>query len=135
MYTVAIECDHCTHRHTEIAGHEDVNSPQTRTQSGLSEAKMEQTADHASSIFVIGKTSMPSSVSKDHAAHRWASEGMPFLSSKATIGRNSQFYNLTRQDRNELGGIEYRSLKLLLKVVSGKIFVSPEMRLAVCLTF
>lgn len=35
------------------------------------------------------------------------------------MGRNSQFYNLTAQDRERLGGIEYRALKLLLKIASG----------------
>lgn len=42
---------------------------------------------------------------------------MPYLSRRATIGRNSRFHNLTSRDRQELGGIEYRSLQLLLKVV------------------
>lgn len=41
----------------------------------------------------------------------------PFLSRQATVGRNSQFRNLTPEDRETLGGIEYRSLKLLLKIV------------------
>jgi hypothetical protein len=45
---------------------------------------------------------------------------LPELSSHATIGRNSQFHNLTDEDREMLGGIEYRSLKLLLKIVTGK---------------
>lgn len=36
------------------------------------------------------------------------------------MGRNSQFHNLTAKDREELGGIEYRSLKLLLKVLLGR---------------
>jgi hypothetical protein len=45
---------------------------------------------------------------------------LPELSSHATIGRNSQFHNLTDEDRETLGGIEYRSLKLLLKIVTGK---------------
>lgn len=39
------------------------------------------------------------------------------LSRQATVGRNSEFHNLTKQDRERLGGIEYRSLKLLLKIV------------------
>lgn len=42
---------------------------------------------------------------------------MPFLSKQATIGRNSQFHNLTQEDIEALGGIEYRSLRLLLKIV------------------
>lgn len=45
---------------------------------------------------------------------------LPSLSSQATVGRNSQFHNLTSEDRDLLGGIEYRSLKLLLKIVTGK---------------
>jgi len=38
------------------------------------------------------------------------------LSHHATLGRNSDFRNLTREDREKLGGIEYRSLRLLLKI-------------------
>ncbi|KAL4798730.1 cation transporter [Aspergillus venezuelensis] len=44
---------------------------------------------------------------------------LPGLSSQATLGRNSQFLNLTAEDRERLGGVEYRSLKLLLKIVIG----------------
>ncbi|OQD66218.1 hypothetical protein PENPOL_c005G00866 [Penicillium polonicum] len=47
---------------------------------------------------------------------------LPNMSSQATIGRNSQFYNLSAKDRETLGGIEYRSLKLLLKIVVGYFF-------------
>lgn len=49
---------------------------------------------------------------------------MPYLSREATIGRNSQFHNLSSQDRIELGGVEYRSLKLLLKIVLSKFVLS-----------
>jgi hypothetical protein len=35
------------------------------------------------------------------------------------VGRNSNFYKLTDADRERLGGIEYRALRLLLKIVSG----------------
>ncbi|KAF2179863.1 potassium transport protein TRK1/TRK2 [Zopfia rhizophila CBS 207.26] len=38
---------------------------------------------------------------------------MPYLSWTATVGRNSAFVDLTEEQREELGGIEYRSLKLL----------------------
>ncbi|KAE8396940.1 putative cation transporter [Aspergillus pseudonomiae] len=47
---------------------------------------------------------------------------LPNLSSNATVGRNSQFHNLTERDRELLGGIEYRSLKLLLKIVTAYFF-------------
>lgn len=38
---------------------------------------------------------------------------MPYLSYQPTVGRNSAFVNLTEEQREELGGIEYRSLKTL----------------------
>ena len=41
------------------------------------------------------------------------SDPMPYLSWQPTIGRNSQFVDLTEEQREELGGIEYRSLKTL----------------------
>ena len=39
---------------------------------------------------------------------------MPYLSWQPTIGRNSAFVDLTEEQREELGGIEYRSLKTLV---------------------
>lgn len=42
---------------------------------------------------------------------------MPYLSWQPTIGRNSQFVDLTEEQREELGGIEYRSLKTLAMVL------------------
>ncbi|TGO64399.1 hypothetical protein BCON_0007g00490 [Botryotinia convoluta] len=42
----------------------------------------------------------------------------PYLSWAPTIGRNSAFVDLTEQQREELGGIEYRSLKSLALVLS-----------------
>lgn len=47
-------------------------------------------------------------------------ESMPYLSWEPTIGRNSAFVDLTEEQREELGGIEYRSLKTLAKVLVGK---------------
>ncbi|ODV88696.1 hypothetical protein CANCADRAFT_14385, partial [Tortispora caseinolytica NRRL Y-17796] len=41
----------------------------------------------------------------------------PYLSYNPTIGRNSVFINLTEEQKEELGGVEYRSLKLLLKIL------------------
>lgn len=37
---------------------------------------------------------------------------------KAQIGRNGQFFNLTAQEREYLGGVEYRALKLLIVAVT-----------------
>lgn len=37
---------------------------------------------------------------------------------KAQIGRNGQFFNLTAEEREYLGGVEYRALKLLIATVT-----------------
>lgn len=42
---------------------------------------------------------------------------LPYLSWNATVGRNSNFVNLTEEQRDELGGIEYRALKTLALVL------------------
>lgn len=43
--------------------------------------------------------------------------GISTFLSRHTVGRNSQFYGLTRDEREQLGGCEYRALKLLFVVV------------------
>lgn len=48
-------------------------------------------------------------------------EPMPYLSWQPTIGRNSAFMDLTEEQREELGGIEYRSLKTLAIVLVCKL--------------
>jgi len=54
-------------------------------------------------------------------ATRDSSEGpLPYLSYQPTIGRNSTFINLTEEQREELGGIEYRSLKTLAVILVSK---------------
>lgn len=45
-------------------------------------------------------------------------EAMPYLSWEPTIGRNSAFVDLTESQREELGGIEYRSLKSLALILT-----------------
>lgn len=45
-------------------------------------------------------------------------EGMAYLSWEPTVGRNSMFVDLTEEQREELGGIEYRSLKSLALIVT-----------------
>ncbi|KIW07237.1 hypothetical protein, variant [Verruconis gallopava] len=44
---------------------------------------------------------------------RHNTDPLPYLSYTATIGRNSTFVDLTEEQREELGGIEYRALKTL----------------------
>ncbi|KAG8417031.1 hypothetical protein J3459_013084 [Metarhizium acridum] len=84
----------------------------------LTRAKsLDRAAGAAGSIFIIGRTPTVPQLSRAPTLHRAAADRMPYLSRRATIGRNSRFHNLTSRDRQELGGIEYRSLQLLLKVV------------------
>ena len=45
-------------------------------------------------------------------------DGSANFLSNHPIGRNSQFHGLTREEREELGGCEYRALKLLCVVVT-----------------
>ncbi|KAF8477482.1 cation transport protein-domain-containing protein [Kalaharituber pfeilii] len=44
---------------------------------------------------------------------------MPYLSYTPTVGRNSAFPDLTEEQKDELGGLEYRALKLLAKILIG----------------
>lgn len=50
---------------------------------------------------------------KTALSHNKHEDPMPYLSWQPTIGRNSEFLDLTEEQREELGGIEYRSLKTL----------------------
>jgi hypothetical protein len=83
-------------------------------------------------MFVLGAAPGRSRSAKTQPKHESPlSEqlALPELSSHATVGRNSQFRNLTRRDREKLGGIEYRSLKLLLKVVVCKWILDASLRI------
>ena len=44
---------------------------------------------------------------------------VPYISFTATVGRNSHFTGLTEEQMNELGGVEYRALRVLLFIVIG----------------
>ncbi|GFF94201.1 low-affinity potassium transport protein [Aspergillus udagawae] len=78
----------------------------------------------ASTMFVLGPSPSHGPKAQTQPLDQSLSQqlDLPELSSHATIGRNSQFHNLTDEDRETLGGIEYRSLKLLLKIVTGYFF-------------
>src|SRR2546423_8114193 len=52
-------------------------------------------------------------------ASRRSSMTLPYFTFQPTVGRNSLFLGLTEQQREELGGVEYRAVKLLLKVLIG----------------
>lgn len=82
---------------------------------------IDRVAAVAASLLILGsQTTRPLSAPSVSKQQQPALNDVPFLSRQATIGRNSQFHNLTTRDRELLGGIEYRSLKLLLKIVTGE---------------
>lgn len=54
---------------------------------------------------------------------------MPYLSWQPTVGRNSAFVDLTEEQREELGGIEYRSLKLLAIILVCKFLCNCHLDL------
>lgn len=57
-------------------------------------------------------------------------KGMPKLSAQVTIGRNSHFHNMSADDREILGGVEYVALKLLLKLIISQCHLIAA--LAIC---
>ncbi|KAF2453477.1 cation transport protein-domain-containing protein [Lineolata rhizophorae] len=86
-----------------------------------------------SSAFVMG------GISRHDTSHQSPRGGntrepspVPYLSYRPIVGRNSQFKDLTREQREELGGIEYRSLKLLAKILIG-YYVGFHLFGAICL--
>ncbi|KAK6196976.1 multisubstrate pseudouridine synthase 7 [Pestalotiopsis sp. IQ-011] len=55
-------------------------------------------------------------------SHNKHTDPMPYLSWQPTLGRNSEFLDLSEEQREELGGIEYRSLKTLAVVTTCYFF-------------
>ncbi|KAI9155175.1 Low-affinity potassium transport protein [Paramyrothecium foliicola] len=100
---------------------------------------IDRVAGVATSLFVLGDSSAArrerrASLSEQQQPPppQLSLNDMPFLSRQVTVGRNSQFRNLSENDREELGGIEYRSLKLLLKIVIA-YFVGMHLLGVICL--
>lgn len=89
----------------------------------------------ATSAFVLGSPGMARPRERSASRSKQSimkTNDLPQLSRQVTIGRNSNFYNLTEEDRERLGGIEYRALRLLLKFVWG-YFIGLHLLGAICL--
>ena len=77
----------------------------------------------ASSAFVLGDSRIDARTGPRASPHsRAPNSNLPLLSRHVTLGRNSTFHNMTERDREILGGIEYRALKVLVKFVFGYFF-------------
>lgn len=83
----------------------------TRRRSDVSENEAPTTGFHAPS------RSRSRTFSSFLTRDREEEDPMPYLSWTPTVGRNSAFVDLTEEQREELGGIEYRALKLLAVVL------------------
>nr|XP_019049169.1 potassium ion transporter [Kwoniella bestiolae CBS 10118]OCF28099.1 potassium ion transporter [Kwoniella bestiolae CBS 10118] len=57
------------------------------------------------------------------AAARGNEKEVPYISFAATVGRNSMFHSLTTEQMDELGGVEYRALRVLLYIVVGYFII------------
>ena len=51
---------------------------------------------------------------------------VPYISFEAVVGRNSAFQQLTQDQIEELGGVEYRALNALLWIVGGVSFYTAH---------
>ena len=90
----------------------------------------------ATDVFVLGDTPERQRQRNHTLGHSdtRAVEGTPvaiagvpsFLSSNVISTRNSNFKGLTIEDKEKLGGIEYRSLRILLKFVICRPVLSPH---------
>jgi Trk-type K+ transport system membrane component len=54
-----------------------------------------------------------------------------YISFDALVGRNSRFLSLTSEQRDELGGVEYRGLSLLFRIVLGYILLVQLIPMAI----
>lgn len=105
------------------AGPSGLHRRDTRVGRLLSRAASVEQAATSAFILGIDQRTISRSRSRD-AMSRTSSRTSqppetPYLSYTPTIGRNSKFIGLTEEQREELGGIEYRSLKLLSKIAAG----------------
>ena len=109
--------DHTVERNITI---DEPNHPRSRTRTSTfpkfnlykpGSSNQNPTNDGASSPQMRHRTGTFSSVKSSQ--NREKDKENPYLSWQPTIGRNSAFMDLTEEQREELGGIEYRTLKTL----------------------
>lgn len=109
-----------------------------RPTTGASVYNRGKTADHdtatATPVMHIRSRSKTGTIAKFLTRNKDEDEDpMPYLSWTPTLGRNSNFVDLTEEQREELGGIEYRALKLLAMILV-IYFVGFHLLGMVCLT-
>lgn len=101
------------------------SSPENKPQPGpkspniqfqLNHPKYDEEASISSERSNYGAVDLQNSVQKLSSGHRMPSN---YLSYTPTVGTNSAFIGLTPEQKEELGGVEYRAVKLLIKILIG----------------
>lgn len=72
-------------------------------------ARRKSTDDDEESLFTNVSRTLSNSLGRTRTVN--------YLSWQPTVGRNSNFVHLTEEQKAELGGVEYRANKLLIKIV------------------
>lgn len=103
-------------------GHQRLHLPHHHHHDGLRKASMAHEGAHRRASFVpqrppCGPRSKTLDTIRTAISGYEGEHEMPYLSYAPTVGRNSNFIGLTREQREELGGIEYRSLKTLVYIL------------------
>ncbi|KAI0317188.1 cation transport protein-domain-containing protein [Amylostereum chailletii] len=62
-------------------------------------------------------------IASQHGGAPTGARVVPYISFDAIVGRNSVFHELTSEQLDELGGVEYRALTALLWIVAGYFFL------------
>lgn len=111
--------DHPMKSHITI---EDQDREHSRLGEGLANFRLNNsdraaTVDSSMGLRQRGRTRTFTSFLTARSERSQERDPMPYLSYAATVGRNSTFVDLTEEQREELGGIEYRSLKTLAFVL------------------
>lgn len=74
----------------------------------------------------MNRTSTIASVQSGGGMSNYNADGIktaPYLSFDLTVSGNSRFHELTEAQRDELGGVEYRAIDLLAKLIPAYLFV------------
>jgi len=112
-----------------------IEEPSMTAHTANSRLRMRNITSKGTMNSILPSKSMASTFNKRSTTHisDKTAQTMPYLSYTPTVGRNSAFVNLTDEQRNELGGIEYRSLRLLALILVG-YFVFFQIFGIICLT-
>ncbi|KAI9722991.1 MAG: hypothetical protein M1812_001440 [Candelaria pacifica] len=91
-------------------------------QHNTNELNLPQTPSSATAFSGLRNRGRSFTNSSMRSSRTQEKDPMPYLSWQPTIGRNSAFIDLTEEQREELGGIEYRALKTLALILVGQFY-------------